>query len=221
MPGRNCSGSVPSGTRRTCSASGSSPSSRNTVCACSRVHWLFAITATAEPNSALAVLRAKREWGMACSSFSRSPPWTNTPYLMPKRPCTHFAGEVQGRIEAEPERGTQDDVAPGRAPSLRREIVGAHATIRDDLVEVMPEIAIGRVIELIGQRSDCRRLLFRDVQTGMRGFARKPPPASKQPDHPIAAPVPAPQHTAVKQIAAFDPIRFVLWRRDHGGQPRA
>ena len=42
--------------------------------------------------------------------------------------------------------------------------------IGDDLVEVMSKIPIGRVVELIRQRSDRHRFVVRDFQPRMRGL---------------------------------------------------
>src|SRR5213083_2855235 len=109
---------------------------------------------------------------------------------------------ITPKAEGRPER----DVAKGRPPALCREVGSAHPTVGNELVQVMSQALVGRMVQLVGQLP---LLAFGDLEAGMRGLAAEPPAAAKQPHDPVPPPMTASQHLAVKKIAPLHTIRLM------------
>src|SRR3954471_2055177 len=100
---------------------------------------------------------------------------------------------VQNVVPPEPERGAQREIAPRGVPALRGEIGRAHFAVGNDLVEVMSQVAVGRVFQLVVQLA---LLTLGYFQSWMCRLASKPPVAFEQPHDPISSPMSAAQHLA-------------------------
>src|SRR6267378_4463838 len=59
---------------------------------------------------------------------------------------------VEDILAPKPEDGPQRYVAKRRPAPLSRQIGGAHPALRDDLIQVMPQVSVGGAIELVRRR---------------------------------------------------------------------
>src|ERR1044072_3853513 len=122
---------------------------------------------------------------------------------------------LQDVVPPKTKRRSQRQIRPARALAARREIVGADLRPRDELVDMVAEVAVGRVVELM------RQLALRalgNLETGMRRLAAEATVAPKQPHHPVASPVPALQLVPVEKIAALHAVCLVRGSRDDACQ---
>src|SRR6266850_1740636 len=113
--------------------------------------------------------------------------------------------------------GTQRDIAPTRASSARRERARARLRIRDELLDVVAQVAVGGMIQLLCECPDVAETL----KAGMHGAATVPKFAPGETHHPIIGPVAAAHDPPLKLVAALHPIRFVrrcFGARLHGHQ---
>src|SRR5258706_1223345 len=62
-------------------------------------------------------------------------------------PIEHAA--MQQVLTPEARRRAQRQIAPRGAPAAGRQVVGTHAAVGDQLVEMVAQIAVGRVLELV------------------------------------------------------------------------
>src|SRR6266480_7959473 len=113
---------------------------------------------------------------------------------------------IAPKAKGRPER----DVAKGRPPALCREVGGAHPTVGNELVQVMSQVLVGRMVQLVGQLP---LLAFRDLEAGMRGLATEPPAAAKQPHDPVATPMRSEEHTSELQSHVNLVCRLLLEKK--------
>src|SRR3989442_10443433 len=111
--------------------------------------------------------------------------------------------------------GAQREITPPRAPPPRREPARARLRVRDELLEVVTQVAVRCVIELLRERPDVAQALKARMHDATAVTELTP----GETHNPVVAPVSPPEHAPVECVTALHAIGFAcrsLGPRLHG-----
>src|SRR5438876_3357463 len=117
---------------------------------------------------------------------------------------------AQEILPPEMHSGTQCEITPPCALPPRREPARARLRVRDELLDVVTQVAVWCVIEQLCERSNVAQAL----KSAMHGAAAVAELAPGESHNPVVTPMSSAQHAPVECVSALHPIGFV--RRSPG-----